>query len=176
MPSGTPASSIALADTVRFSIAHSAWALARLLDHARGLTDEQFNRDLGIGPGSLRANIAHTLEAMFYFAGCFAERPYVEPHAFASDSLTVEGLSRLLGASRDSLQADMLGAIARGLSGPIAWESAPSGRAAPVVAIAQVFDHATLHRTQCIHILKRLGVSPLPDLDPLSFEASGLPW
>jgi len=164
-----------LAESVRLSLAHSSWAIAQLLSHARRLTDEQFNQDLGIGPGSLRVNIFHVIEAMFFFADCFAERPWTERPNLHSDSTSIDGLARLLDQATRDLGDAMTSAIARGLPDSLAWASSNSGRASGAVAIAQVFDHATLHRTQCIHMLKRLGVSPLPDLDPLSFEAAGLP-
>jgi uncharacterized damage-inducible protein DinB len=164
-----------LADSVRFSITHSFWAITRLLADARRLTEAQLNQDLGIGPGSFRVNIAHTLEAAFFFADCFAGRDCAERPGFGPESGTIDGLARLAEQARRDLSDAMLGAIGRGLPARLVWASSDSGYASAAAAIAQVFDHSTLHRTQCIHILKRLGVSPLPDLDPLSFEAAGLP-
>lgn len=132
--------------------------------------------ELGIGPGSLRVNIAHTIEVMFFFADNFAGRAYVEPPHFAPQSATLAGLRSLLSEADTCLRAAILGASERGLGDRVHWPNAEQGSLPTEAAIAQVFDHAALHRTQCINMLKRLGVRPVPDLDPMSFQAAGVPW
>lgn len=165
-----------LADLVRFQIAHSAWALRQIIRHAKALPVEATARDLGIGPGSLRANVAHTIEAMLYFAENFAGREHVEPAEFAAESGSLDGLDRLLGRASASLRESMLGACAREQGASVPWPNAEGGSLPAAVAIAQVVDHPTLHRAQCVNMLRRLGVAPVPDLDPMTFRATGLPW
>ncbi len=157
--------------SLRFTLAHHEWAIARLLDECERLTAEQFDRDLGIGPGSLRINIAHTLEAMLFFADNFATREFVEPAGLASLGTTVTGLRTLLARASVSLRDSMMGAVEAGLGPRVHWPNAPGGSMSVAAAIAQVFDHAIAHRAQCVNMLKRLGVPP-PDLDPMTFEAS----
>jgi uncharacterized damage-inducible protein DinB len=159
-----------LASLVSFQLAHSVWAFSELIGHADRLPPEQVECDLGIGPGSLRQNIAHTIECMFFFADNFAGREYVEPPDFAADSASLNGLGRLMLKAHLSLRDAMLAACLNG-SDRVHWPNAP-GRALPAAAaVAQVFDHSTLHRTQCINMLKRLGVTPVPDLDPLTYQS-----
>ena len=133
-------------------------------------------QDLGIGPGGVRENIAHTIEAMFFFADNFAGREYVERPEFQSESKSVSGLRRLLAAAGEALRNSLLPVCSRPIPATIHWPNAEGGTLPAVVAIAQMFDHSTLHRTQCINMLKRLGVRPVPDLDPMTFRATGLPW
>lgn len=155
---------------IRFQIAHSAWALARLIEHARTLPTAKIEENLGIGPGSLRQNIAHTIECMFYFADNFAGLEYVEPKEFAADSKSLDGLSRLLDSAHAKLRLALLRACERGFGETVHWPNAESGTMPAAAAIAQVFDHATLHRAQCVNMLKRLGVNPVPDLDPMTYQ------
>lgn len=163
-------------ELVRFHLAHSHWAIDQILDHLEALPSEAINRDMGIGPGSLCENIAHTLEAMFFFADNFAGREYVEREGFSARAATVAGLRGLLVNAQRELSESMLAALGRGLGERVQWPNAEAGTLPSAAAVAQVFDHAVLHRTQCINMLKRLGVTPVPDLDPMTFQAMGRGW
>lgn len=162
--------SVSFSEYIRFEIDHGVWALGELIEHCRYLPPDAIERDLGIGPGGLRVNLAHTIEAMFFFADCFAGREYVEPADFAEKSGDLNGLEVLLQRAHRALLDGMLGGLRKGLPKSIQWRGTDAGSMSAAAAIAQVFDHATLHRTQCINMLKRLGVAPLPDLDPMSFH------
>ncbi len=161
-----------LTGLIRFQIAHSAWALAQLIEHSRSLPSARLDEHLGIGPGSLRENIAHTIECMFFFADNFAGLEYVEPKEFAADSKTLDGLSRLLDSAHAKLRLAMLRASERGFDEMVHWPNAEGGTMPAAAAVSQVFDHSTLHRAQCVNMLKRLGVQPVPDLDPMTYQAT----
>lgn len=165
-----------LPDLIRFQLAHSSWALRELIAAAATLPPSRLEEDLNIGPGPLRANIAHTIEVMFFFADNFAGREYTEPPHFASQSQSLAGLRALLAEADDKLRSALLAALARGLGDRILWPNAPEKSLPTSTAIAQTFDHAALHRTQCINMLKRLGVQPVPDLDPMTFASTGAQW
>lgn len=157
---------------IRFQIDHSAWALRELIAHARTLPAPKIEESLGIGPGSLRENIAHTIECMFFFADNFAGLEYVEPREFASDSQSLDGLARLLDSAHAKLRLALLRASERGFDETVHWPNAESGTMPAAAAVAQVFDHSTLHRAQCVNMLKRLGVMPVPDLDPMTYQST----
>ncbi len=157
---------------IRFQIAHSAWALRRIIECARTLPAAAIEQDLGIGPGSLRQNIAHTIECMFFFADNFAGLEYVEPADFAAQSQSLDGLATLLDSAHAKLRLAMLRASERGFDNTVHWPNADSGALPAAAAVAQVFDHSTLHRAQCVNMLKRLGISPVPDLDPMTFQST----
>jgi uncharacterized damage-inducible protein DinB len=163
-------------DLIRFHLAHSTWALSQLLDAAATLPAARLEQDLDIGPGPLRKNFAHTIECMYFFADNFAGRAYAERPGLAERACTLAGLRLMLVEAHGELKSAMLTAGERGLQATVLWPNAESKTLPTAAAIAQVFDHAALHRTQCINMLKRLGVRPVPDLDPMSFQATGLPW
>jgi uncharacterized damage-inducible protein DinB len=168
-------SDLKLEDSIRFSLAHSHWALLSLIDAARDLSTEQLELDLNIGPGGVRTNIAHTIECMFFFADNFAGRDYAEPTDFQSLSSTLGGLRALLARAQRNLESALL-AFAQLPADHVFWPNADAGSIPAATALAQVFDHAALHRAQCIHLLKRHGALPPPDLDPLTFASTGQPW
>lgn len=167
---------LTLTDLLRFQLAHSTWALTQLLDTAAILPAPRLEENLGIGPGSLRENLAHTIECMFFFADNFAGREYAERAEFGGRSKTLVGLRALLAEAHRELETAILAADGRGLGERIHWPNAEGKSLPTAAAIAQTFDHAALHRTQCINMLKRLGVRPVPDLDPMTFQGTGLPW
>ena len=159
------------AELLELQLAHSTWALRELIRCAGMLPADAIEQDLGIGPGGVRENIAHTVEAMFYFADNFAGTPWHEREDFATLSRSLDGLDRLLTRAAAELRDAVLGALFRGRD-RVPWENADSGSLPVAVALSQMIDHATLHRTQCINMLKRLGLTPVPDLDPMTFHAA----
>jgi uncharacterized damage-inducible protein DinB len=163
---------LTLTSLLDFQLAHSIWALRQLLDHARSLPADAIEQDMGIGPGGVRENLAHTIEAMFFFADNFAGREWYERPDFDRLSRSLDGLRQLLDAAAIELRGAVLGAISRGLGERVYWPNAASGSLPSAAAITQMVDHATLHRAQCINMLKRLGISPVPDLDPMTFHAA----
>ncbi|MCC6284854.1 MAG: hypothetical protein IT439_06060 [Phycisphaerales bacterium] len=166
------------AELIRFQLAHSTWAIGEIIRHARTLPPGAIEENLGIGPGSLRENIAHTVEAMLFFGENFAGRDF-DPARYTDVSrcsATLDGLAELLSIASARLAGSVVPACERGLPDRVMWPNAEHGRLPAPAALAQVFDHSTLHRAQCVNMLKRLGVSPVPDLDPMTFCAAGLPW
>lgn len=164
---------VRLEDAITFSLAHAHWGLRSLIDAARPLPPAALEQDLGIGPGGLRANLAHTIECVFFFAANLSGRHYEHPpEGFEARSATLDGLSSLLEQAQGELDAALRDYTARGCPDTVPWPNAPTGSLPAPAALAQIVDHAALHRTQAINILKRLGVSPLPDLDPMSFQAT----
>lgn len=161
-------------DSIRFHLAHSHWALRSLIDAARALSPQQLEQDLNIGPGGVRANIAHTIECMFFFADNFAGREYFERPDFARRTATLDALSDLLDEAQHDLAVALI-TTACAAPDTVPWPNSGAGHLPTPAAFAQVFDHATLHRTQCINMAKRLGVTPIPDLDPLTFASLAAP-
>jgi uncharacterized damage-inducible protein DinB len=166
---------IGIQQLVQFQVEHSVWALRELIRHARTLAPADLEKNLGIGPGSFRENLVHTIEAMVYFGENFAGRDY-DPARYPEmkeRSKTLDGLSELLDIAHERLRAAMVGACAGGARERVLWPNASGGYLPTAAAIAQVFDHSTLHRAQCVNMLKTLGIDPAPDLDPMTFLAAG---
>lgn len=160
------------ADLVDTLLAHNAWATRRIIERCRGLKPAHFNMTLGIGPGSLRLTLAHLVETMFFFADCFAARPYLERDGFDERAQTPDGLLALL----DEADAELRSAVAafrnsRGEAAAVFWP----GAAVPVtfpVAIAQVADHGSHHRAQCLNMLRRHSALDGLEVHPLRFAGA----
>ena len=158
---------------VETQIAANAWGVRRVIDACQSLPAEQFTRshDIGPPPGSLQGTLAHIIESMFYFADNFAGREYIEPPHFAALQRTPSGLRGLLSEAEAAMQTaigDFLRASGEDFAAPVYWSGMKRDIAA-AVALAQVFDHATHHRVQCVYMLKKLGVTPLPETYPLAW-------
>ena len=156
---------------VQLQLDHNAWATRQIIDAAKPLPAGALDADLGIGPGSLRATIAHVIEVMFFFAANFAGSQYQEPADFAAKSTSLAGLTELLERAAQELNRSMLAFVdAAGAGASVLWPTSERGTLPAFAAIAQVFDHGSHHRAQCKNMLKRLGVADLPETDPLSME------
>lgn len=155
---------------VSMQLEHNVWATRRLLEACRPLSRQQWEQNFDIGPGSLAATLSHIVEAMSYFADCFAGKVYERRPDFATRASTPESLLSLLDEAGRALDDAVESLVLRHAErGSVAWRSAPGGKLPVPVALAQVFDHGTHHRAQCLNILRRLGVEPLPRLDPIAF-------
>ena len=151
---------------------HGRWATDQLLVRCRALTEDEFRRSFDIGPGSLQATLAHVIEAMFYFADILSEKEYVERDGFQQEAATPDGLAVLLERADVELR-NVLSSFfgSHSMSDEVPW----SGAACPVtadVALAQVFDHGTHHRAQCIHMLHRLGKLNSLEVHPLRWSGA----
>jgi uncharacterized damage-inducible protein DinB len=156
---------------VQLQLDHNVWATRQLIDASKPLAPEAFEKDFGIGPGSLRVTFGHVIESMFFFAANFAHKRYEEPTDFKAKSQAPDGLIELLERAATELNAVMLPFVERAGTGTsVPWPSAKSGALPAFAAVAQVFDHGTHHRAQCKHMLKRHGLTQLPATDPLSMD------
>lgn len=160
------------ADVVSTLLAHNAWATRRIIERCRDLKPAHFSMTLGIGPGSLKLTLAHIIETMFFFADCFAARPYLERDGFEERSQTPDDLLGLL----EEADAELRAAVeafrsARGEAAAVFWP----GAAVPVlfsVAIAQVAEHGSHHRAQCLNMLRRHNALSGLEVHPLRFAGA----
>ena len=155
------------------------WATRQMLLACGQLTQEQFERPLGLGHGNLERTIAHLLGAMMFFTDRLnrikpGPRPDREGRVFAPADLP--GLF-------DSIEGEFYQAIERCaqshvLSDPLNWTNDDSGPVDPddqityAVALAQMLDHAIHHRTQAMDMLRLLGVEGPMDWHPFEWEES----
>lgn len=158
---------------VEVQLVASAWSVRKVIEACGSLTHEQFNRPLGIGPPpqSLQGTLAHIIEAMFYFADNFAGREYQEPAHFAANQKTPAGLISLLDEATRLMRGavdEFLASVNDDFDAPVRWTGIGRNISA-ALALAQVFDHATHHRVQCVNMLSKLGVDPLPEAYPLEW-------
>ena len=147
-------------DLIDRLLGHDHWATARLLDVSRGLTDAQLNQPFDVGHRTVRATFEHMLVNVEFWTALMAERPVdaqrddhsvaalIERHersyaTFATLSRRVCDEQRL-----DDTYVDHY-AARKTLGG----------------TILHVVLHNAEHRTEALHILERLGVPDLPEVD-----------
>ena len=141
-------------------LSHDHWATAQLLDLSRGLTDAQIDREFDVGHRRLRSTFGHTIFNVEVWTAVMASRPVdahrddrsvaalIDDHersyaAFAAFARRVRDKRRL-----DETFVDHFG-----------------GRTTFGGAIVHVVLHDAEHRSEALHILGRLGVPDLPEVD-----------
>jgi uncharacterized damage-inducible protein DinB len=151
-------------------LGHDAWTTHQLLLLCRGLTDEQLDRDFDIGHRTVRATLRHVIRNVEVWSDLMAGRPPRKDPG--PDGSTIPALTARL----DTAAAD-LATVSRAVSERGAWDekwvdrlSNPPTEKTYGGAIAHVITHSMHHRAQLLYLLRRLGVSDLPEGDVLSWE------
>ena len=148
-------------DLLQILLSHDRWATAQLIDACGKLTDDQFHQRFDIGPGSLHDTLTHVIGAMRTWTDTLAER---EPRP----RLETDGQSRMPEQLRGLLEEACRELAAEARRRPldeIVTRRMRDGRTLQFTrgaVIAQVTTHGMHHRAQCLNMLRRLGVTPLP--------------
>jgi uncharacterized damage-inducible protein DinB len=143
---------------VEILLAHDCWATRNLLEACAPLTSEQFHQRFEIGPGSLHDTTTHILSALRSWGDLLAGRPQ-SPRLEGTDRTPAELL-----ALHDELAADF-SATARKYPLDAIVERERDGKSyafSRAGVITHIATHGTHHRAQCLNMLRRLGVHPLP--------------
>jgi len=150
-------------------LGHDAWTTALLLGRARELTDAQLDEALGIGPGSLRATLAHTVWNTETWSALMAGEELTR----LPDAPSLDAVAEL----HQSATA-RLAVLARGVAARDGWDETwldtwddPPATRTFGGAIAHVLTHSMHHRAQIIHMLRRHGLTDLPEGDALTWES-----
>jgi len=148
-------------------LAHDAWTTRLLLLRCQDLGAAQLDREFDIGPRSVRATLAHVVRNVEVWTDLMAGRPV---RASGGDSVA-ELIVRLDRASAD------LAETARDVARRGAWDERwidvlddPPTEKTYGGAIAHVVTHGMHHRAQVLYMLRRLGLTELPEGDVLSWE------
>ncbi|MHC4415908.1 MAG: DinB family protein [Planctomycetota bacterium] len=155
---------------------HNAWATRVLLERCRGLTETQFTRVFEIGPGSLHDTLLHIVGAMWRWTDRIsgrADRPFVEKDR----RLTPDEIINLLDTTSSELETVMK-QVVDGDRLDENMEVVIRGQQRSFVftrgtAIVHVLTHGVHHRAQALNMLRRLGVSDLPEIDAIEWEVGG---
>ncbi len=140
-------------------LAHDHWATRNVLDACARLTEQQFHQPFEMGPGSLHATLSHIIWGMRLWTDILHQRPVREPED--NQRWTVPQMLMRLDASAAELgeaaRAKPLDAlITRDRFGKT-WKHTRGE------VVTHITTHAVHHRAQCLNMLRRLGVSPLPE-------------
>ena len=148
-------------------LGHDAWTTRELLLRSAGLADAWLDREFDLGLGTLRRTFLHIVRNMEVWADLMAGAA-----VRADGDASVAGLvARLDGAAAD------LAKVAYDVAQRGAWDAKfvdsldrPPTEKTYGGGIAHILTHSMHHRAQALHMLKRLGVSGLPEGDVLSWE------
>ena len=159
-------------DHIDILLAHDRWASGRLLDACESLSPEQLSQKFEIGPGSLHDTVIHIIGAMRAWTDTLATRP-PRPWIDEAPRRTVAELRTLLAdAAEDLARSARLGPMDQILSRERQGQVSQFTRA---IIISHVATHGVHHRAQCLNMLRRLGVKPLPQSSVTEWSRAGRP-
>ena len=146
------------------------WARDRILAAVRGLTAEQFTRDMGSSFPSVRDTLVHLYSAEWAWCERWhgnsptAHRPpdqFKDVESIASEWSTLEGRVR---AFLDALDED---GVARVFTYRLF--SGQEGSSPFWQMLQHVVNHGTYHRGQVTTMLRQLGASPAKSVEVIAF-------
>ena len=141
------------------------WATRSLLELSVGLSGEQLDQPFDVGLGTLRKTLRHIVRNISFWAALATGRSVDDPPDLPTIAELIERYDR--GHSAYAAFARQVHDEGR-LDGTFIdhWNY-PQSMGGTVI---QVLMHNEEHRTEALHILKRLGVPDLPELDPQAWE------
>lgn len=151
-------------------LAHNAQTTAKLIEQSRGLNDAQLDQDFDLSHRTIRKTLDHIIESMEWWTDLLLARPARTFDDLGIDPLSLDGLQLRL-----ETVAPELADISRQLQAegrldekflPRADWNRPFRNGATIV---HVLTHGAHHRSQVIHMLRRLGVPDVIWGDALGF-------
>ncbi len=154
---------------------YNAWANARVLDAAAGLSAEQFLRDLKNSFPSVRDTLAHILGAEWIWMRRWRGEP-ASALLQASDFPTVQSLRDRFAAVERERRGFLETLSDDRLQAPFSYRdtAGKSHSLRLVQSLQHVVNHGTYHRGQVTTLLRQLGGTPVStDLARFYLERSG---
>ncbi|MFN8591778.1 MAG: DinB family protein [Thermomicrobiales bacterium] len=149
---------------------HDFWATTQLLAASRDLSESQLDQEFDIGHRTLRATLEHQIFNIEAWTAVMAGQPVAPfPDGLSLAALTARherayaGFAALARRLRDENRMDD--------TFPDSWGASQRFGA----AIIHVVLHDAEHRTEMLHMLNRLGIPEVPEIDHAlwSLEARG---
>jgi uncharacterized damage-inducible protein DinB len=157
--------------------AYDRWATRTILEVCAELTQEEFERPLHIGPGSLERTLAHVVSALFFFVDRL-ERRVPRPRLEKDGRIrtAAELLALFSQADREFGAAVMSAIETYAMTDILNWTDTDEGPINPddqipyAVALAQMIDHGIQHRAQAVDMLQLLGKGLPQELSPFVWD------
>ncbi len=141
-------------------LGHDHWATAQLLDLSRGLTEARLDQPFDIGHRTVRATFEHMIVNVAFWTGLMAGQPVETQRDDRSVDALIERHERSYAA---------FATLARRLRDEQRLDAAFVDHYAVRKSFGGTIIHVVLHnaehRTEALHILERLGVPDLPEVD-----------
>ena len=145
-------------DPIEILLTTNRWATRQIIDSCAALTSEQFHQSFDMGPGTLHDTIVHILGAMRGWGDMLAgreQRPRLEATQCSTEQL-VQLLDEISDDLEHSARSHPCDEIVSGSRGGRDY------RFTRGAVLTHVTTHGMHHRAQCLNMLRRLGVEPLP--------------
>ena len=140
---------------------HDRWATDQLLDLSRGLIDAQLDQEFDIGHRTLRATFEHMIINVGFWTALMAGQPVDAQRVDRSLVALIElhersyaAFATLARRGRDEQRLDET------------FVDHYAARKSFGGTIIHVVLHNAEHRTEALHILERLGLPEVPEVDP----------
>jgi uncharacterized damage-inducible protein DinB len=139
---------------------HDQWATSVLLDLSLGLEDVQLDQSFDIGHGTLRATYAHMIVNVAFWVGLMTGQPVTDEPAGASIAELIErhqrSYARFASLARQFRDAQRMSDT---------YFDHYDARKSFGGTILHVVLHNAEHRTEAVHILQRLNLPEVPEVD-----------
>ena len=146
------------------------WARDRMLDALDGLSNEQYNKDLGSSFKSIRETVVHTYAAEWAW---YSRWTGTSPTALlTSDAYPdVASIRRAWSEQEARVRAFAEGMGDAGIAKVIEYTllSGASGATPFGQMLQHVVNHASYHRGQVTTMLRQLGAAPAKSMDMIAF-------
>jgi uncharacterized damage-inducible protein DinB len=159
--------------------AYDRWATRVVLEACAELTQEEFERPLHVGPGSLERTLTHVVSALFFFVDRLerrAPRPRLEKDGRIKTAPELLELFTQADREFNAAIARTIGSHA--LMDILNWTATDEGPIDPenqipyALALAQMIDHGIQHRTQAADMLELLEKGLPRALSPFEWDAA----
>ena len=147
-------------DMIDRLLGHDDWGTTTLLELSRSLTDAQLDQEFDIGHRTLRATFDHMIYNVAFWSGLMTGHPFEEQRSKRTLAelinrhqrfhATFAALTRQL---RDEQRLDDV------------YVDHYDARKSMGGTIIHVVLHNAEHRTEALHILERLGLNEVPEVD-----------
>jgi len=154
-------------DPLEILLAQNLWATRNVLEACGKLSHEKFHQRFEMGRGSLHDTLTHILAALRGWGDMLAGREQRD----RLDEQGVQRTPRQLTTLLDEISADIeSSAVAHPLestaTGSRGGRSYTFTRGA---VLTHLMTHGMHHRAQCLNMLRRLGIEPLPPTSVLEW-------
>lgn len=139
---------------------HDRWATRRLLELSRGLTEAQLDQEFDIGHRTLRVTFEHMIFNVEFWAGLLAgQRAEVQRGERSLAGLSARHAQAYADFARVARRVRDEGRLDEVFGEPFPEPLTYGG------GILEIVLHDAEHRGEALHMLARLGVANLPELD-----------
>jgi uncharacterized damage-inducible protein DinB len=153
-------------DLLDLLLDHDHWGTARLLEVCGGLTDTQLDREFDIGHRTLRETFGHMIFNVPFWTAFLAGQP--ADGGYSADAQPEDRSVAALTDHHERSYAAFAAAARRLRDEQRLGETFLDHygvRKSFGGTILMVVEHNAEHRTEVLHILQRLGVPDLPEVD-----------